>query len=89
MPGVEGLVAFALHALAQQLAMTTDGFRLLARATLGGLLVVATKLHFAENALALHLLLKCAKRLIHVIVTNNDLHDRTSLRFRNERVVYR
>jgi hypothetical protein len=35
---------------------------------------MAAKLHFAENALALHLLLERLKGLVDVIVTNENLH---------------
>jgi len=66
--------AFALQFLASELAGAADGFRLLARLLFGGLLVVATQLHFAENALALHLLLQRLESLIDVIVANENLH---------------
>src|SRR6185312_14095763 len=70
------LVALALHALAQQLAIAADRFRLLARAALGGLLVIAAQLHLPEHAFALHLFLKDPKRLIDVVVTDENLHER-------------
>ncbi len=41
---------------------------------LGGLLVVAAELHFAEHAFALQLLLKRFERLIDIVVTNENLH---------------
>ena len=47
---------------------------LLAGALLGGLLVVATKLHLPEDAFALHLLLQRPQRLVDVVVTDMDLH---------------
>src|SRR4051812_46948406 len=50
--------AFALGALAGQLAGATHSFRLLAGALLRGLLVVHVPLHLAERAFALHLLLQ-------------------------------
>jgi hypothetical protein len=35
---------------------------------------VAAQLHLAENALALHLLLEGAERLIDIVVPNKNLH---------------
>src|SRR5436190_8839496 len=66
--------AFALHALAGELARPADRFRLLARLLLGWLLVVAAKLHLAENALALHLLLERLEGLVDVVVADENLH---------------
>ena len=68
------LVAFALQALAQKLPMTPHRFRLLARLLLRGLLVVPAHLHFAENALALHLFLQRAQGLVDVVVSDEHLH---------------
>ena len=70
------LVALALHALAEQLAVEADRFRLLARPALGRLLVVTAHLHLAEDTLALHLLLERAQGLIDVVVTNENLQGR-------------
>src|SRR5262245_9247412 len=70
----ERLVAFALQALAQQLPVTPHSFRLLPRLALRGLLVVPAHLHFAENALALHLFLQRAQGLVDIVVTDEDLH---------------
>src|SRR5262249_14959804 len=66
--------AFALHALARELARAADGFRLLARLFLGGVFVVAAELHLAETALALHLLLQRLEGLIDIVVTDETLH---------------
>src|SRR5260370_7545118 len=80
LPGVvvrsagSGLVALALHALAHQLAGPADGVGALAGAALGGLLVIAAELHFAEDPFALHFLLQDAQRLIDVVFTNENLH---------------
>src|SRR5260370_11344792 len=80
LPGVvvrsagSGLVALALHALAHQLAGPADGLGALAGAALGGLLVIAAELHFAEDPFALHFLLQDAQRLIDVVFTNENLH---------------
>ena len=46
---------------------------------LGGFLVMAAKLHFAENALALHLLLERAERLVNIVVADEYLHVRSCL----------
>jgi hypothetical protein len=39
---------------------------------------VPTQLHFAENALALHFLFERLERLVDVIITNEDLHEKAS-----------
>ena len=65
--------AFALGALAGQLASTTNGFSFLASLLLRGLFVIVTKLHFAENAFALQLLLQCTKCLVNIVIANNYL----------------
>ncbi|SNB78243.1 hypothetical protein SAMN07250955_11823 [Arboricoccus pini] len=71
----------ALGALAQQLAIATNGFRLLAGATLGRLFIVPAHAHLAIKPLALHLLLECAQSLIDIIVANLNLDDGTALRW--------
>lgn len=68
------LLAIPLSSLAIGLSGPADGGRMLSCALLGGLLVVPTKLHLAIDALPLKLLLERPERLIHVVVTNNDLH---------------
>src|SRR6185437_13008123 len=73
--GIRGLVALALHALAEELAVAADGLGLLAGAALARLLVVAAQLHLAEHALALQLLLERAQRLVDVVVADEDLHE--------------
>ena len=65
----------ALGALAQQLAIATDGLGLLPGATLGRLLVVATHPHLAVQAFALHLLLQRAQGLVDIVVANLNLDD--------------
>src|SRR5699024_2270271 len=65
---------FALRLLARQLARPADRLRPLARPLLGRLLVMLPELHLAENALALHLLLEGAERLIDIVVTDKYLH---------------
>ncbi len=69
------LKAFAVHALAQKLAGAANGFGLLAGALLRRLLIAAAQLHLAENTFALHLFLQCAKRLIDIIVANQNVDD--------------
>ena len=66
--------SLALGALARQLAGPANGLRLLARLLLGGLFVVIAKLHLAEDAFALHLLLQRFQRLIDIVVPDDDLH---------------
>ena len=39
---------------------------------------MAAKLHLAENALALHLLLQSLQGLINIVVTNENLHASSS-----------
>ena len=68
--------AFALGALAGQLAGAAHGFRLLAGALFRGLLVSDVALHLAERAFALHLLLQGFQRLIDVVVADENLNQR-------------
>ena len=68
------LEAFALQALALHLARAAHSFGGLTSAALGRLLEVATKLHFAKDSFALHLLLKRLERLIDIVVANENLH---------------
>src|SRR5207245_571908 len=65
--------AFTLGALAGELARPAHGFRLLAGALLGRLLVVDVTLHLAERALALHLLLQRLQGLVDVVVADENL----------------
>src|SRR5579885_2626016 len=64
----------ALQFLARELPGAANGFRLLARFFLGGFFVVATQLHLAEDALALHFLLQRLESLVDVIVADENLH---------------
>ncbi|NRP70704.1 hypothetical protein ILFOPFJJ_01585 [Ensifer psoraleae] len=68
-----GQQAFALEFLAGELPVTAHGFRLFAHALFGRLFVGAARLHFAENAFALHLLLQNAKGLLDVIIPDENL----------------
>jgi hypothetical protein len=54
--GLHWQQTFPLQPFASQLTGTADRFRLLAGSPLGRFFVVAADLHFAEDALALHLL---------------------------------
>src|SRR5690349_13030947 len=60
--------------LAGELAGAPDGFRLFAGLALRRLLVGAPRLHLAEDALALHLLLERAKGLVDVVLSDENLH---------------
>ena len=66
---------FALRALASQFPRPADGFGLLARLALGGLLEMVAAFHLPEETLALHLLLERLQRLVDVVVADNDLND--------------
>src|SRR5215510_2496633 len=66
--------ALALHALAGELAGAADRLRLLPGLLFGWLLVMAAKLHLAENSLALHLLLERLEGLVDVVVPDENLH---------------
>jgi hypothetical protein len=68
------LKPITLKPLALHLPRTADGFCGFAGATLGGLLVMPTELHFAKNPFALHLLLERLERLIDIVVTDENLH---------------
>ena len=65
---------FALRLLARQLARPTDRFSLFPRPFHGRFFVMLPKLHFAENAFALHLLLERTERLIDIVVPYQYLH---------------
>ena len=67
--------AFALSALAGQLANAANGFSLFTRTLLRRLFVIVAHLHFTENAFALHLLLESAESLINVVVADKYLHE--------------
>ena len=73
-----GNQTFALGALAGQLAGAAHGLGLLAGALFRRLFLVHVPLHFAERALALHLLLQRFQRLVDVVVANENLDDDTS-----------
>ena len=68
-----GEQALALRALAGELARPADRFRLLTRLLFGGFFIMAAKLHFAENSLALHLLLERLEGLVDVVVADENL----------------
>src|SRR6516164_7655998 len=63
-----------LQLFAGELTGAADGFRLLPGSPLGRFFVMAAELHFAEDALALHLLLQHPKGLVDIVVTYENLH---------------
>src|SRR6266567_4773574 len=73
-PGLHRQQALALQLLARELAGAADRFRLFTDSLLGGFLVMAAELHFAEHALALHLLLQHLEGLVDIVVTDENLH---------------
>jgi peptide deformylase len=73
--GREDSEAFAIHTLTEKLAGAANGLSLLAGALFRRLLIAATKLHLAENAFALHLLLERAQRLIDIVVADQNVDD--------------
>ena len=73
------LEAFALHALAQQLAVTAHRFGPLPLLAGRRLLEIAAEFHFPEDTLALQFLFQRAQGLIDVVVTNLNLHRRSVL----------
>src|SRR5262245_46951697 len=72
--GLAGNEAFALRPLAGQLAGPANRLCPLPRLLFRWLFVVAAKLHLAEDALALHLLLERLEGLIDIIVPDENLH---------------
>src|SRR3954468_4581169 len=78
--GLHRQQAFALQLLARQLARPAHRLGLLPRPLLRRLLVVPAQLHFAKNALALHLLLQRLESLIDIIVANENLHGSSCFR---------
>ena len=71
--------AFALQFLASELPRTADSFGFFARPFNGRLFIMLAEFHFTENPLALHFLLQRPKRLIDIVVTNQNLHLRHHL----------
>ena len=70
--------AFALGALASQLAGAANRFSALTSFLLGWLFEVLTGLHFPEHAFALHLFLQCAQSLLDIVIADDDLYDCSS-----------
>ena len=66
--------AFALRALARQLAGAAHGFGAFTRTLFRRLLVVVTALHFAESAFPLHLLFERLQRLVDVVIADENLY---------------
>src|SRR3974390_2020664 len=63
-----------LQLFAGQLTGAADRFRLLPDPSLGRFFVMAAQLHFAEKALALHLLLQRPEGLVDIVVADENLH---------------
>ena len=63
-----------LQALALKLTCPANGRCMFARAALGRLFIKPPQLHLAVHPFALKFLLKRAKRLIDIVVTNRYLH---------------
>src|SRR6266404_3642835 len=76
--GLHRQEALALHFLAGELAGAANRFRPFPGLLFGGFFIVAAQLHFAENALALHLLLERLEGLVDIIVSDENLHARSS-----------
>ena len=68
------LESLALQPLALKFPRPAHGFCSLAGTAFGRLLKVATELHLAKDAFALHLLLQRLQRLVDVVVTDENLH---------------
>ena len=68
-----GNETFALRLLARELSLSSDSLRLFSIRSLGRLLVEAPPFHLPEDAFALHLLLQGSKRLIDVVVADENL----------------
>src|SRR5438128_2085324 len=81
--------AFALGALALELAGPADRSSALTRPLFRRLLVMTAQLHLAVDAFALQLLLERAQRLLDIIVANDDLHKVPSNSFKFSRLMPR
>lgn len=64
-----------LRLLAGELARAPNGFSFLAGALFRRLLVGATSLHLPKDAFTLHLFLQHTKRLIDIVVANQNLQE--------------
>ena len=70
--------AFALGALASQLAGAANSFGVLAGFFLGWLFESLTGLHFAEETFTLHFFLQRAQGLLDIVIADDDLYDGSS-----------
>ena len=73
-PGLHRQQTLPLQLFAGELTGAADGFRLLPDSPLGRFFVMAAELHFAEKALALHLLLQRPEGLVDIVVADENLH---------------
>ena len=71
-----------LHALTLHLAGATHSRSLFTGALFRRLFVMATQLHFAIHAFTLQLLLESPKRLINIVVANDNLHKKATPQIR-------
>src|SRR5262245_24280680 len=69
-----GKKTLSLSALARQFARPAHSLGFLARLAFRRLLIVVTKLHLPEDALALHFLFQRFQGLIDIVVANENLH---------------
>lgn len=81
----DGSESFGHDALALELAGAAHGFRSFSDLAFRGFLVRAMALHFAPDALALHLLLKRLQGTVDVVVADKNLHWLQRLLSRPER----
>src|SRR5262245_60898270 len=76
--GLHWQQALTLQFLTRDFAGARNGFRLLPGLPLGGFLIMAAKSHLAKNTFALHLLFQHPQRLVDIVVTDENLHERSS-----------
>jgi len=68
------LIALAFKPLAHEFANAAGRFGRFARPALRWLFISAAVFHFPKHAFTLQLLLQNPERLIHIIVSNGDVH---------------
>ena len=68
------LVTFALKAFAHEFTNSAGRFSSFARAALRRLFIGPAIFHLPEHALTLKFLFKNPQRLIHIVVSNGDVH---------------
>jgi len=68
------LIALALKPFAHEFTNSAGRFGSFARPALRWLFISPPVFHFAENAFTLKLLFQNPQRLIHIVVSNGDVH---------------